>query len=396
MPDISVARLSEALKGILSGGLKEAHALTQLFSFQTPSHDLLHAPITHSTAVRPTFKLPFSGTSDIQEEVPPERISFQPESSVGVSLPHTLNYKMERLSKCSEFHGYPQDNGNAFLTEFESFTTLHGLSEFNLADKRMLTAFHLHLKGPALTWIVQNKSRDNRRTADDQNTEVRDLRQQIKELSEIVKVQKEIKSDKSSPQAPAAASSEISEMKDQILTLTSLLSGMNVQNKPQATSDRQHTPDGSNNYPANSRQVTNDRNNFSGPCFKAKSVVTVPYNRKVPVKLLNPTSENVVIPKGRTIAKFSVLNNEYECASFSDTIPEVQHVEVSETIDSPHSQFTRSKPDYSKVKSLFTLPENLQETELDELACLLHDNLDLFVREDNPNLGFMRVVEHEI
>ncbi|VDI74561.1 Hypothetical predicted protein [Mytilus galloprovincialis] len=128
----------------------------------------------------------------------------------------------------------------------------------------------------------------------------------------------------------------------------------------------------------------------------AKAVVTVPYNRKVPVKLLNPTSENVVIPKGRTIAEFSVLNNEYECASFSDTIPEVQHVDVSETIDSPHSKFTCSKPDYSKVKSLFTLPENLQETESDKLACLLHDNLDLFVTEDNPNLGFTRVVEHKI
>ncbi|CAC5411889.1 unnamed protein product [Mytilus coruscus] len=124
----------------------------------------------------------------------------------------------------------------------------------------------------------------------------------------------------------------------------------------------------------------------------AKYVVTVPYNRKVPLKLLNPTSDNIVIPKGRTIA----LNKEYECASFSDNIPEVLYVEVSETIDSPHSQFTRSKPDFSKVKSLFTLPENSQETELDELAYLLHDNLDLFVTEDNPNLGFTRVVEHTI
>ncbi|CAC5391982.1 unnamed protein product [Mytilus coruscus] len=284
-------------------GLVQAHALTELFSFQTPSHDSLHAPITHSTAVRPTIKLPFSGTVTIQEEVPPTQISFQPESSVGVSLPHTLNYKMERLAKCTEFHGYPQDNGNTFLIEFESFITLHGLSEFNLTNKRMLAAFHLHLKGAALTWynslsdesksdwksvrilfkekyvnfcgrwanalmhseifqnltlssgqsvedfycqiyekgmpqdmqnalasakmaeaygyrkhddsvnaagLFKNKSRHNSRTADDQNTEVRDLRQQIEELSELVKAQKEMKSDKSSPQAPAAASSEIS------------------------------------------------------------------------------------------------------------------------------------------------------------------------------------------
>ncbi|CAG2212899.1 unnamed protein product [Mytilus edulis] len=59
---------------------------------------------------------------------------------------------MESLATCSKFHGYPQDNGNKFLTEFESFSTWHGLSEFNLTDKRMLAAFHLHLKGPALTW----------------------------------------------------------------------------------------------------------------------------------------------------------------------------------------------------------------------------------------------------
>ncbi|CAC5422446.1 unnamed protein product [Mytilus coruscus] len=303
----------------LNDSFLKAHALTELFSFQTPSHDSLHAPITHSTTVRPTITLPFSGTANI-EEVQPTHISFQLEPRIGVSLSHTFNNKMESLATCSKFHGYPQDNGNTFLTEFESFFTLHGLSEFNLTDKRMLAAFQLHLKGPALTWynslsdesksdwksvrilfkekyvnfcghwanalmhseILQNltlssgqsledfscqiyekvayrskchflcaqgclkicktpsllqkwqkpmviedtmlvpqdssknKSRDNRRTADDQNTEMRDLRQQIQELSEQVKTQKEMKSDKSYPQSPTAASSEISEMKDQI------------------------------------------------------------------------------------------------------------------------------------------------------------------------------------
>ncbi|VDI53537.1 Hypothetical predicted protein [Mytilus galloprovincialis] len=299
---------------------------------------------------------------------------------------------MENLATCSKFHGYPQDNGHTFLTEFESFSTLHGLSEFNLTDKRMLAAFHLHLKGPALTWynslsdesksdwksvrilfkekyvnfcghganalmhseifqnlslssgqsvedfycliyekgkllakpehemlskfisglpeqmsffvragmpqdmqnalasakmaeaygyrkhdesvnaagLFKNKFHDNRRTAAGQNTEVRDLQQQIQELRELVKTQKEMKSDKSFPEATTAASSEISEMKDQIQTLTSLLSSMNVQNKPQATNNRQNTPYRNYNYPANDRQVNNDRNNFSGPCFKCQ------------------------------------------------------------------------------------------------------------------------------
>ncbi|CAC5358750.1 unnamed protein product [Mytilus coruscus] len=59
-------------------------------------------------------------------------------------------------------------------------------------------------------------------------------------------------------------------MKDQIQTLTSLISVMNVQSKPIAANDRQNTPDRNYNYPANGRQVTNDRNNFSGPCFKCQ------------------------------------------------------------------------------------------------------------------------------
>ncbi|VDH94560.1 Hypothetical predicted protein [Mytilus galloprovincialis] len=192
---------------------------------------------------------------------------------------------MKSLTTCSKFQEYPQDNGNTFLTDFESFSTPHGLSELNLTDKRMIAAFNLHLKGPALTWynslsnesksdwksvrilfkekyvnfcghganalmhneifqnlslssgqsvehfycliyeegLFKNKFRDNRRTAADQNTEVRDLQQQIQELIEIVKTQKEMKSDKSSPKAPTAASSEISEMKDQIQTLTEVV-----------------------------------------------------------------------------------------------------------------------------------------------------------------------------
>jgi hypothetical protein len=48
------------------------------------------------------------------------------------------------------------------------------------------------------------------------------------------------------------------------------------------------------------------------------------------------------------------------------------------------------------VKSLFKLPDSLEETERDKLIELLHENLDLFVTDDNPELGFTRVVEHKI
>lgn len=74
----------------------------------------------------------------------------------------------------------------------------------------------------------------------------------IREFSKLVKTQKERKSDKNSPQPPAAASSELFEMKDQMQTVTAILSDMNVQNIPQDTNDRQYRLDGNTNYPANS------------------------------------------------------------------------------------------------------------------------------------------------
>ncbi|NYT28747.1 MAG: hypothetical protein H0A76_13390 [Candidatus Thiodubiliella endoseptemdiera] len=45
---------------------------------------------------------------------------------------------------------------------------------------------------------------------------------------------------------------------------------------------------------------------------------------------------------------------------------------------------------------MFKLPDSLEETERDKLIELLHENLDLFVTDDNPELGFTRVVEHKI
>ena len=56
---------------------------------------------------------------------------------------------MEALGSCRKFSGYPKDNGEKFLKEFESFATLHDL---DLDEGRKIAAFHLHLQGPALTW----------------------------------------------------------------------------------------------------------------------------------------------------------------------------------------------------------------------------------------------------
>jgi hypothetical protein len=44
---------------------------------------------------------------------------------------------------------------------YQSFATLHDLSDYQ--DKRRLAAFHLHLRGPALTWFnsLSEESREN-------------------------------------------------------------------------------------------------------------------------------------------------------------------------------------------------------------------------------------------
>ena len=77
-------------------------------------------------------------------------------------LPKKSKFKMEKLVTCRKFSGYPQDNGQKFLKEFESYATLHDLDE----DGKKEAAFHLHLQGPALTWfntVDSNSSWENLR-----------------------------------------------------------------------------------------------------------------------------------------------------------------------------------------------------------------------------------------
>ncbi|VDI47202.1 Hypothetical predicted protein [Mytilus galloprovincialis] len=62
----------------------------------------------------------------------------------------------------------------------------------------------------------------------------------------------------------------------------------------------------------------------------AKSLVVVPVNRKVPIKLLNASNVKITIPKGKNIAEFSTLSNEYTYVAMSEKseIPEVQNIQL--------------------------------------------------------------------
>ncbi len=198
---------TKSTDSFLSDSFIRGQDLTNLYSYNTPTRKVLRAPIVHSTEVK-------SKSSDInlQQTLPP-LLSFTPvvsEQSQGASVadilkqiprkPHStpttketvhvgqnsdkdtpktsksrsagssanseqnlghqyrpLAINMDSLAKCSNFYGYPQDNGKKFMSEFESFADLHGLGTF---DKRRLAAFHLHLKGPALTWYDSLEDQD--------------------------------------------------------------------------------------------------------------------------------------------------------------------------------------------------------------------------------------------
>ena len=49
---------------------------------------------------------------------------------------------------------------------------------------------------------------------------------------------------------------------------------------------------------------------------------------------------------------------------------------------------------FSEVRSLLKIPENFDKPQSERLVKFLHENLDMFVTEKSPNLGFTRMIEH--
>ncbi|CAC5406428.1 CNBP [Mytilus coruscus] len=64
--------------------------------------------------------------------------------------------------------------------------------------------------------------------------------------------------------------------------------------------------------------------------ISSKAVVTVSQDRTVPVKILNPGRNSVVIPKGKIIAKFSQLTEEYQVrhVNCTNNVPVVQNINL--------------------------------------------------------------------
>ncbi|PJE78339.1 hypothetical protein CI610_02729 [invertebrate metagenome] len=92
-----------------------------------------------------TTEIVTTNTSSITNSVETS-IKTIPSEHLEVNLPVDI-CEMAKSISCQKFSGYPHENGDKFINEFNSYATLINV------DSRKIAAFHLHLQGPALTWF---------------------------------------------------------------------------------------------------------------------------------------------------------------------------------------------------------------------------------------------------
>ena len=129
--------------------------------------------------------------------------------------------------------------------------------------------------------------------------------------------------------------------------------------------------------------------------------MTVSSNITVPVKILNPGNDPVVIPKGKLISKFTELNKDYDIRRINPDDKQVNfaqnialakyvddegHVNSTENLTEKFQTFTRN----------FELNENLNTEQNTRMLEFLYQNRDIFVSEDNPSLGCSDLEQHHI
>ena len=126
----------------------------------------------------------------------------------------------------------------------------------------------------------------------------------------------------------------------------------------------------------------------------AKCLVTVPYNHKVPVKVLNPSNDKIIISKGRTIAEFTTMSNDYSYVPITDTMPVIKNMQISKS--SSNFEDGHDKERLQTIQEEFQISSKLSEEQQQELTNLLNENFDLFVTKQNPDLGLTDVVRNHI
>lgn len=128
----------------------------------------------------------------------------------------------------------------------------------------------------------------------------------------------------------------------------------------------------------------------------AKAVVTVNEKKVVPVRLLNVTNEQIVIPKGKLLSKLEVLNFDCNILSIDEDKKQTSENTCSGQKFLQNIQMSdchRNEDMDTTFLSYFEIPDT---TETIKLQKCLQSHKDLFVTDENPALGYTEVVQHKI
>ncbi|CAC5400532.1 unnamed protein product [Mytilus coruscus] len=124
----------------------------------------------------------------------------------------------------------------------------------------------------------------------------------------------------------------------------------------------------------------------------SKAVVTVNSHKTVPIKLLNPTNDQIRISRGDVIANFEPFTEDYMLINADEKDKHfVQNVQLD------NKSHTTGEGTESKFLSTFELSsKHLSTDEQRQISQFLIQYKDLFVTDENPRLGYTELVKHNI
>ena len=134
----------------------------------------------------------------------------------------------------------------------------------------------------------------------------------------------------------------------------------------------------------------------------ARSLGVVSTTSLVPIKILNPTSESVLLHRSKPLGEFQILDHTFDIHQSDDilgTASENTPYTAGQKFQCSHvsskSGNTKSAHN-SEFLSLFEINSDLSSQQKQNVEKLLIENKALFVTPDNPDLGLTDLVEHKI
>ncbi|CAC5424650.1 unnamed protein product [Mytilus coruscus] len=192
------------------------------------------------------------------------------------------------------------------------------------------------------------------------------------------------------PRPNTTTKSEMDDMKEQIKTLTSMVANITVQNNSQSNQTPNYRRQ---DYRQDYRQSLTHppRQQNSRECYGCRGQGHIHRN-------CNWTGTG----PANTSATCQLCSQQGHTAHYvpiDQSCPVVQNIDIVNSCVTPdleNCSDSCSNEHIEKVKDQFTLSDHLSEMQQTELASLLYKNIDLFVTDDNPNLGYTKLIEHTI